>query len=213
MKYFILLFCSILLSNCAATQIVTDWKNPDVDSIDIYKVLVVGMTANTDARESFENRLKIEFESRGIEAVKSITLFDPGFSTEQKSKKELDSIENVLVSMGFDSVLFTKVIGIEDKIGYAKSFRNYENTYRKFKEDYLMYQDVYYNPEYYDEYTVYHTESSLFCICPSKSRELVWKGYIDITDPKSSEKIVKEYVNLIIAALEAQRLINPKIEY
>jgi hypothetical protein len=208
MKKLLLIMSVVLLTNCGATQIVNEWKNSDIESIDIYKILIVGMTSNSEAREAFESRLKNEFQRRGIEAVKSISLFDPGFTTTQKSKKELDSIENVLVLKGFDTVLFTKVIGVEDKIVYADTYKNDVNTFRKFKEDYLMYQDVYYNPDYYNEYTIYHTESSLYCICPTKPRELVWKGYIDITDPTSTEKTVDEYVNLIMVALEEHQFIK-----
>ena len=72
-----------------------------------------------------------------------------------------------------------------------------------------MYQDVFYNPEYYKEYTIYHAETSMFCICPTKDRELIWKGYIDITDPTNIEQTVKDYVRLAILVLEEEQLLNP----
>jgi hypothetical protein len=74
-----------------------------------------------------------------------------------------------------------------------------------------MYQDIYYNPEYYDEYTVYHAETSLYCICPTKDRELIWKGYIDIIAPQSIEETVNDYVNLVLLILEKEMLINQKL--
>jgi hypothetical protein len=74
-----------------------------------------------------------------------------------------------------------------------------------------MYQDIFYNPEYYEEYTIYHAETSMYCICPTKDRELIWKGYIDITDPRDIEKTIKDYVRLAIVVLEEEQLINPKI--
>ncbi len=208
MKYFIGILSALLFISCASTQIVNNWKNPDVETIVISKVLIVGMTSDLDARVAYENNLKIEFEKRGIEAIKSLDLFKPDFTTEEKTKAELDSIETILVGEGFDAILFTKVVGVEDKIAYSKTFNNDENTYRKFKEEYLMYQDVYYNPEYYTEYTVYHTETSLFCICPTKARELAWKGYIDITEPESTEKAINEYVRLVILVLEDQQILS-----
>src|SRR5690554_5039486 len=71
----------------------------------------------------------------------------------------------------------------------------------------LIHQDVYYNPEYYEEYKLYHTETSMYCICPTKERELIWKGYIDITDPQNVQDIINEYVNLVIIALEEEQLL------
>ena len=49
----------------------------------------------------------------------------------------------------------------------------------------------------------------MYCICPTKDRELIWKGYVDIVDPRSIDKTVNDYVDLVIAALEEQALINP----
>ena len=50
----------------------------------------------------------------------------------------------------------------------------------------------------------------MYCICPTKERELIWKGYIDITDPQSIDETLDDYVKLVILALEEQQLINLK---
>jgi len=191
--------------------LVNSWKSPDIDTYSPYKVLVVGMTPNIEARLKFERQIKIELESRGTEAVMSLEIFDADLRTEKMTQKELKTIEKKLIEDGFDTVLFSKVIGVEDKIAYKKNYYDYDKTYRKFKDDYLMYQDIYYNPEYYDEYTIYHAETSMYCICPTKDRELIWKGYIDITGPQSIDETVNDYVNLIILVLEEQKLINQKV--
>jgi hypothetical protein len=147
---------------------------------------------------------------RGATAVTSLTLFDASFRTEKMTKEELKVIENKLIDDGFDTILFTKIIGVEDKITYKDNYHNYDETYRKFTDEYLIYQDIYYNPEYYNEYTIYHSETSMYCICPTKDRELLWKGYIDIVDPRSVDESVDDYIKLTIAVLEEQQLINQK---
>jgi hypothetical protein len=172
---------------------------------------VVGMTPNTAARLKFEQHIKNELELRGINAVMSIEIFDPSLRVEKMSKEELKIIENKLTSDGFDTVLFSKVIGVEDKVAYKESYYKYEKTYRKFKDDYLMYQDIFYNPEYYNEYKVYHAETSLYCICPTKDSELIWKGYIDIINPQSIQETVYDYVNLMLLVLEDEKLIKQKL--
>ncbi|MGA1225742.1 MAG: hypothetical protein ACO3VF_00535 [Tamlana sp.] len=206
--YFLLLF---LLVNCSSVEIVDNWKNPDIDVFESNKTLIVGMTPNIEARRQFEKALKAEYEARGIEAYMSLDVFEPDFTLEKQSENDLKRIEDILVANNFDAVLLTKVIGVEDKIAYKKKYDSFDETHVKFKEDYLKYQDIYYNPDYYDEYMVYHTESSLYCLCPAKDKELIWKGYIDITDPESVSETINDYVRLVIVVLEDQNLLIPKL--
>ena len=211
MKSIKTLALSLLIISCSSTELIENWKNPDIDSYSPSKVLLVGMTPNLDARQEFEKQLKNEFTARGIESVMSLDLFETSFTLEKKTEEELKFLENDLFNDGFDTILFTKVIGVEDKIEYKKNYDGYDSTYRKFREDYLKYQDAFYNPDYYKEYTVYHTESSMYCICPKKDRELIWKGYIDIIDPQSLHVTINDYVRLVIVVLEEQQLINSNI--
>lgn len=206
----IILTIVFTLTACTTTQLIDNWKNPDIDRYEPGKVLIVGLTSNLEARKKYEQQLKNELELRGAKATTSLTLFDPSFRTEKMSKEELKALENKLIEDGFDTVLLTKIIGVEDKITYKDNYDSYDETYRKFTDDYLMYQDIYYNPEYYNQYTVYHSETSMYCICPTKDRELLWKGYIDIVDPTSIDESVDDYVKLTIAVLEEQLLINQR---
>ena len=50
----------------------------------------------------------------------------------------------------------------------------------------------------------------MYCICPTKDRELLWRGYIDITDPSSTKETVEDYIKLLMFVLEEQQLINAK---
>jgi len=173
---------------------------------------VIGITPNSEAREKYEKQIKNQMESRGSEAVMSLNFSDSSIGTEKMTEEELSSLENDLLQDGFDTILLTKIIGVENKIAYKKNYDGYDETYKKFKDEYLMYQDIYYNPDYYNEYSVYHAETSMYCICPAKDRELIWKGYIDIVDPQSIDETVNDYVKLVIVVLEEQDLIGPKIE-
>jgi hypothetical protein len=209
MKKLLIIMIALMHSSCSSTQLVESWKNPDIDTYEPYKILIVGLTSDIQAREKFEEQLKKEFELRGAEAVMSLTILDTNLQKERMTEDELNALEAKLITDGFDTILLTKVIGVEDKISYRKEYRGYDETHRRFTEEYLMYQDVFYNPEYYEEYTIYHAETSMYCICPTKDRELIWKGYIDITDPTNVEQTIKDYVRLAIVVLEEEQLINP----
>lgn len=207
MKRSIIVIVVLVLFSCNSTQLKETWKNPEVTTYEPSKVLVVGLTSNLEARQKFENKLKDELLLRGAEAVSSLDIF----RSEKMTENDLKELENNLIDSGFDTILFSKIIGVEDKIVYRKNYDGYDETYSKFREDYLKYQDVYYNPDYYNEYTVYHAETALYCICPTKDKELIWKGYIDIVEPESADKTITNYVNLVILVLEQEQLINPKI--
>lgn len=212
MKKSIIIVLVIILTSCTSTQLVESWKNPDIDTYEPYKILIVGLTSDKESREKFEAQLKTEFELRGVEAVMSISILDDSQQSERMTNDDLNALEKKLIEDGFDTILLTKVIGIEDKIVYKETFKSYDKTHQRFTEDYLMYQDIFYNPEYYEEYTIYHAETSMYCICPTKDRELLWKGYIDITDISSVDKTIKDYVRLAIVVLEEEKLINPIIQ-
>lgn len=202
----------LILLSCS-TEFVDSWKNPDISTYHPSKVLIIGMTSNVDARQEFENQLKEKLEARGFEAIASMDYFEQSTLTEKIDEEQLEDLETKLLIEGFDTILFTKVIGVDDKIRYKRHYDGFDPTYEKFTEDYLMYQDIYYNPEYYEDYKLYHTETSMYCICPSKERALIWKGYIDIPDPQNVKDIITEYVKLVVFALEEAQLfetLNPE---
>lgn len=195
---------------CSDTALVENWKNPDIVLFDAYKVLIVGMTHNEDLRVDFETKVKKEFDKRNVEAMRSIDVFDVSFTDSKKSEEELDNVERSLLDKGFDAIIFTKITGSEDRQTARQSIAEWNNYRGRFRDDYLGHQGIYYDADYYDKFTVYHAETSLYCICEGKERALIWRGSIDITDPKNIEKTVDDYVKLVVVAMEEQDLIFRK---
>ncbi|MCH3882888.1 MULTISPECIES: hypothetical protein [Tenacibaculum] len=209
-KIFLLFFISILFNNCTTADLVESWKSPDIDTLTVTKVLVIGMTPNIQARREFEKKIKDEYTVRGIEAVMSLDVLDPNFTFDSLPENQIKIIENILTSNFYDAVLFTKVKGVEDRVVYNDNFERKEYLDVKFKEDYNNHLKIINDPKYYDKYKVYHAETSLYCICPTKDRELVWKGSINIVDPTSVEETVNDYVNVLILAMEELNLLPEK---
>ena len=199
------------LLGCSSTELVENWKNPDIVIFDAYNVLLVGMTQNENARVDFDSRLKEEFDKRNVESMRSIDLFDVQFTNSKRTEKELDDVEQSLLDKGFDAILLTKIIGSENRQSFRKSVAEWNNYNGRFRDDYLLHQDIYYDPEYYETFTIYHAETSLYCICEGKERSLIWRGSIDITDPENIEKTVNDYVKLVVLAMEEQDLIFHKV--
>lgn len=200
----------VFIFGCSSVSLVENWKNPDIVLFDANKVLIVGMAQNSDARTDFEDKLKYEFEKRNVEAMASLDVFDVNFTDSRKTEEELDYVEQSLLDKGFDAILFTKIIGSEDRRSFMKSISSWDNYQGRFNDDYLDHQEIYYDEGYYDTFTVYHAQTTLYCICEGKERAMIWRGSIDITDPTNIEKSVRDYIKLVVLALEEQDLIFRK---
>lgn len=197
----------IVLMSCSSAEMVSTWKNPEIVIFDAYKVLVVGMTPNKKAQQNFETKMVQEFTQQDIEAMRSIDLFDVAFTEASKSEAELDEVEEQLLDKDFDAILFTKILGTENRETFSQKLAEIERTNERFKDDYMSHQDIYYDDDYYDKYTVYLVETSLYCICVGKERELIWRGVIEITDPIVVNKTIDQYIDLVVQEMERQQLI------
>ncbi len=201
---------ALLVAGCSSTSLVEVWKNPDIVLFDANKVLIVGMTQNDAAREKFETKLQKEFTKRNVESFRSIDLFDIEFTSSEKSEEELSEVEQQLLDKDFDAILFTKVIGSQNRQTFRKRISDVDRFINTFRDDYLEHQPIYYEDDYYEEFTVYQAETSLYCICVDKERELIWRGNIDVMDPTNVDRSIKDYIKLVVFALEEQDIIFHK---
>ncbi|GGX18832.1 hypothetical protein [Aquimarina muelleri] len=196
-----------LLYSCTSSELVENWKNPEIKVFETQKVLVIGITPEESTRKVFEKKLVAELKKNGVNAEKSEDYFENSFTSSAKTEKEMMALESKLIENGFDAILLSKVLGVEDKITVVKAYRNIDKTFKSFREDYYENQKIYYDEDYYQEYQVFHAESSLYCICPDKERELIWKGAIDVTEPNNIKKAVGDYVKVLVWALKEQELL------
>ncbi|MAL60330.1 MAG: hypothetical protein CMC14_09800 [Flavobacteriaceae bacterium] len=206
MKNIVMLLLIFILSSCSSTKLVNQWKSQDTPVYEANKILVVGMSSDIEVRRSFEEELSKSLESKGVVAVRSIDFFENVFQVEEKTEKEMDLIENSLLEAGFDSVLFSKVIGSEEKVTLVQAYKNFDREFLNFKEYYIENQEVY-NSRQTESYKVYHTETSVFCICAGKERELLWKGNIDLVAPEKRNKSINQYVKVLLNALKENEIV------
>ncbi|WP_299323726.1 hypothetical protein [uncultured Maribacter sp.] len=203
----LIIILSLMFMGCSSISLVENWKNPDIVIFNANKVLIVGMAQNNDTREDFETKLQKEFTGRDVEAWRSIDIFDLSLTDSRKTDKELDDVEQSLLDKDFDAILLTKIIGSENRENFVKSISRWDDHQSRFNDDYLEHQGIYYDDNYYDQYTIYHAETTLYCICEGKERAMIWRGIIEITEPNNIDKAIKDYVKMIIVAMEDQDLV------
>lgn len=207
MKKLILSCFVLLLISCSSSKIVEQYKSPDNPTFEANKVLIIGMAQNVESRRMFEKELAEALEKKNIIAVKSVAFFENSFASDKKSETDLNAIEKQLADAGFDAIILSKVISSENKISIVKALKNIDKSYTNFRDDYYKSQDIYFNDDYLQESKTYHTETTLYCICPTKERELIWKGTIDIINPVKAKTSIGDYVSLLLKEFEKQQLL------
>ncbi len=192
---FSFLLCFLFIG-CSSSKLVEQYTNPAVRNLKIKKVLVIGMTPNKDIRRIFEKRVADEFYKRDVIAVESINFFEKSFTENQKSERQLNQIQAQLTEANFDAVLLAKVTGQEEKIPVAQAYRNFLRDFDSFTDYYYYNQEIYGSQES-ESYVLYHTETSLYCLCPAAERQILWKASIDIVDTEQIDKNINDYIKVL----------------
>lgn len=203
----ITLLCALYLTGCTSISLIENWKKTDIVLFNANNVLLVGMAQDEGNREYFETKLQKEFTDRNVEAWRSIDIFDLSLTDSRKTEKELDAVEQSLLDKDFDAIILTKITGSENRESFMKSISRWDDHQSRFNDDYLEHQGIYYDDDYYEKFTVYHAETTLYCICEGKERAMIWRGIIEIAEPNNIEKAIEDYVFLVISTLEEQNLI------
>lgn len=203
----ILFLSTLILLGCAATQWTSEYLSEDAESYQASKVLVVGLSEDVELRKSFETQMVRLLERRSLDAVRSSDFFEQNFNDQYHTESELDSLEYQLLETGFDVILLTKVVGSQEKVNTMDDVRDAGEFYDTFTEDYYQSQDRYRYEQEPVAYTEYYVQSSVYCICPDKPRELLWSATSTQVESNKSEQAVKQYSKLLVERLEELSLL------
>ena len=183
-----------IISACASTTLDMTWRDPTYEGRPFAKVLVVGSTDSPDNRRIFEDVLVSELKGRGVEAVASHTLI-PG-----EGDVKRDKIVEAVKSSGADSVLSTRLVGIETKaaqLAVQSPGAGDMNLYR------------YYSPmepqtTIRQDYQVANLESNLF---DAGTGKMVWWGRSQAFPTTNIGQIGRELGRNVIKALKSAKLL------
>jgi translation elongation factor P/translation initiation factor 5A len=197
----------LILISCGSLKEQTSYKNPDTVLFHADKVLVVGMVSDYGTRMRFESRLKDALTERGVEAMRSVDLFDVEFTAYERSEAELDKVEQQLLDKDFDAILFSKRIGSKTRSQLSAQLKEMGESYERFQEDYLIHQGIYYDQQASENKGQYIAETSLYCICDGKQRELIWRSDVRLPNKRNTDRVFDSYADWLVQNLEVQQLI------
>lgn len=195
-----------LLYGCSSSRLVDEYVNPESPNFQANKVLVVGLAPEENLRRQFEYSLVRALEMEHVIAVKSVDYFESSLFENDQSVEAFTNFEKGLIKAGFDAVLFSKVTGRESKVTLGQSYRNLTKSFESFSDYYNENRPVYGNGQI-EDYPVYNTETSLYCLCPGKERDLIWRGKIDIVDPPGAASTIRDYVKTLVRTLKRNKLL------
>lgn len=196
----------LFISACSTSRLVDQYANPDHSDYRMNKVLVIGLAPEGGLQRQFEYSLVTSLQHSNIQAVKSVDIFGEPFSVSDYSEEQMEQLENELIVAGFDSVLFTKITGRESRVSLAQSYRNLMKTFSTFGEYYKENIDIM-DDGALEDAPVINTQTSLYCLCPNGSNELIWQGEIDIVNSPGPQRSIRDHVKLVMRSLKKNRLL------
>ena len=208
MKKIIATLSFLVLLGCSSTRFVDSWKNNKIPLFKPNKILVIGITDNLTARKLFEEKLKKKLLDRGMNAEESMLVIDKMFMSSKRTENEIDELIKGLYSKGYDAVIINTLKGVEEKRKYSNDFYDLDYNWTRFTRYYFRFQDIYFTPQYYEEYKVYHIETSIYNINVEENKSLVWVGAFNIVNPQSMKTVINDYTLAVIKQLEKEHLLN-----
>jgi hypothetical protein len=208
MKKLVFILVLFILLGCSSTKFVDSWRNKEITSFKPNRILVIGVTDNLTARKIFEEKLKQAFILRNINADESLNVINKTFTSTQRTEEEINDLIEGLALKGYDAVLITTLKGVEEKRSYTEGYYTVNYNWTRFGRYYYRFQDIYYTPQYYEKYNVYHVESSIYNLKEEENKSLVWVGAFDVVNPQTISTTINDYVIEIVKQLEQEQLIR-----
>lgn len=205
--YSTLIVLIILLSGCSSSKLINEYKNPETYTFEANKVLIIGMTADKELRRGFEKNVAEALEKNNNIAVKSVDFFEASFTNRKQTIEELNALESQLLEAGFDAILLTKVTGQETKVALISMYNVLETGQHKTFDNYYYGNQKLFFKQEPEHYVIYFTETTLYCICPGKERELLWQGNIEVTKSAKNKRNIKDYTKTLITSLKENNLL------
>lgn len=205
---FIVIISLTLIMSCTTTQIVHEYKHPDISSFKVNKLFILGSEKNFELKKQFEDNLVYSFEEENIRAVKSNDLFKNSLPKTINSIKDSKTLEKRLHGKGFDAILLTKIIGIQKRYYTAHLVHEFMMSNQTFEDYFYKNQYTYLTKKgKKEDYKVFIIETALYCIPPNQVKELLWKGEIEVAVKKNKHKTINNYIKTLFRRLKEQHLV------
>ena len=192
-----LIAAALLLGGCAATRIVNQWSDPSYTAVSFKRIMVIGVSKQTSIRRTFEDEFVAQLRAAGTDAAPSYK-FIP-----EDGQAEESRLAQAVKQAGADAVITTRLVRVERKAEFIPgTYGPYPGFgfYRWYSSAWVGF----YEPPRLRFYDIYISETSLYDV---RNDRLVWSGIAKTTQLGDIRKEIKEYVDVVIAALRENNLL------
>ncbi|MEM6523761.1 MAG: hypothetical protein AAGF85_11740 [Bacteroidota bacterium] len=198
----------VVVSSCAP-KLNTDWTKEGYTGHSYNKIVVVGISKNLEARNSFEATAVELFKKQGLNAIPGINIFPPNMSEEQRKPENLIK---VLKNNQVDGVITMSLIDSEESQRYERGETlTYPGGYYRFGRYYYRTYNTIQTPGYYVPTKSYLIESVLYDVSGELTEDkeaMVWTGQSALVDPTSVESAAKSYTKKLVNHVLAEGVIK-----
>jgi len=211
-KSLIVIFsASLLLAACSTPKESTGvWVNKEkIKGKSFNKLFIVVMTADPEARSTFENDLAAVAASRNHPVVKSIDVIETNIKDPKVPTK--DEVVAKIKETGCDGVFVATLLKKEEAVNFTQGTTAYSVApYASYAgTTYTGYYTYWYpsvsTPDYYSHDKTYIMQSNLYDVA---SEEVMWSVQSKIFDPETLKKFSKAYTSTLVKQLEKEKLIK-----
>jgi hypothetical protein len=185
-----LVFVAVLLSGCASTRLVNDWKDTRYQGAPLSKVLVIGVTKQTVVRRIFEDAFVRELNAKGVVAVASYTLIP------EDGEVPKDRIAQAVAQSGADGLLVTRLVRVERQTRIDPGYIG--PPYMGFYDYYPFAWGTFYEPPMVYSYNVVTWDTSVF---DARTNQMIWAGATETVAPKNISKEAGEAASVVVKQL------------
>ncbi|MEC3908644.1 hypothetical protein VOI54_16570 [Tamlana sp. 2201CG12-4] len=110
----ILLCLTFSFFGCSSIKVINSWTADHVETLESKNILVIGRTAKQNVRETYEYQIAKQLRSNKLNAIESFKQFPELKPNDSLSKKEIKEIIAKFKNEGFNAIVVSSVIGVEN---------------------------------------------------------------------------------------------------
>ena len=192
-----IILVTAMLSGCATTSIISEWRDPEVKEAGPYKkFFVTAVTKQETLRRQVEDAFKDNLAALGAAGIPS---YGPLTATAEANKEQL---VKAVKESDADAVLVVRMVKRETETSISPAYYGPTGYYNGYHSSW----DGFYEPVSVYQYDVITLEVKLYEV---KTGQLVWAASTETVDPGKLQKEINAYAKLICERMGALKLIGP----
>lgn len=191
-----IILVTAMLSGCATTSIISEWRDPEVKEAGPYKkFFVTAVTKQETLRRQVEDAFKDNLAALGAAGIPS---YGPLTATAEADK---DQLVKAVKDTDADAVLVVRMVKREKETSISPAYYGPTGYYNGYHSSW----DGFYEPVSVYQYDVITLEVKVYEV---KTGKLVWAASTETVDPGKLQKEINAYAKLICERMSALKLVG-----